>query len=547
MDAALLLLLRLRFYGALRRMGRKLGTARGLLLTLVGVAFLSIMILPSLFTKMPAEMAAVQAAGFRRFGPLGFLLYCIMILLFSPGDKAFAFSPAEVSFLFPGPFGRKSLLAYKVGGNLILTCFGGLFFLWAFRQFWTNPIAGYIGTVMAFSFLQLFQVGVTVAGQAIGAKAATRRRQLAVVIILAIMALVALSLGIKSLSEINLETLRNLENRPWVIALKAPFRPMVYTITAPRFWPDVPLWGSVSLLINAGLFFAILSLDAQYLEAAAAGSERFYAKLERMRKGGPSVSSRRKNQVWKEMPSLPYLDGIGPIFWRQLTTAVRDYARAVVPFAVSTLIAGFGIYLAVFVGNNDEARQGAVAGMGATIMGLSFALSMILTFDFRGDFERMEGLKTLPLRPSRIVLGQLATPWILLTGGQFFGLALLMGGAKIVLTPLWVAALFLPFVNLLMLEIDNLIFLLFPSRPAVHTPGDVQVMGKIMVMMMFKFLVLGVSLGLAALVAVGSYFLIGMIGALVVGWIILALAVVGFLPLMAMAFERFDVASETPA
>ena len=76
------------------------------------------MIIPSLLAPMPPKIAATQIEGFRRFGPLFFVAYCLLILLFSPGDKAFAFTPAEVSFLFPGPFSRRSLLAYKIGGNL---------------------------------------------------------------------------------------------------------------------------------------------------------------------------------------------------------------------------------------------------------------------------------------------------------------------------------------------------------------------------------------------------------------------------------------------
>lgn len=528
-------------------MGRKLGTTRGLVLTLVGISFLVAMILPSLFTKMPAEAAAMQIAGFRRFGPFFFVLYCLLILLFSPGDKAFAFTPAEVSFLFPGPFGRRSLLAYKVGGNIALTCLGGFFFLWAFRQFWTNPIAGYVGVVMGFTFLQLFQVGVTVAGQAIGAKAATRRRQLALLLILMLGGLIAFSVGVKSLREVNLETLNNLETRPWVTAIKSPFQPIIKTVTAPRFWPDVPLWGSIALAINAAVFLAILSLDAQYLEAAAAGSERFYAKLERMRKGGSSVTSTRKNQVWKELPALPWLDGIGPILWRQLSTAVRDYARAVVPFAISALLAGVGLYVANFSGNQEGSGEGAVLGFGFAIMALSLALSPLLTFDFRGDFERMEGLKTLPIRPSRMVLGQLSTPWLLLTTGQLFGLGILTLGTRLFPLAIGVAIAFVPLVNFLMLEIDNLVFLLFPTRPVVHTPGDVQVMGRMMVMMMAKMLILALSAGLAALLGFATYFLAGMIGALIVSWAILAGAVLTFLPLLSMAFKRFDVASETPA
>jgi len=40
-------------------------------------------------------------------------------------------------------------------------------------------------------------------------------------------------------------------------------------------------------------------------------------------------------------------------------------------------------------------------------------LPRMLLFDFRGDLEHLEQLKSLPLRPSAIVLGQLLTPTVL--------------------------------------------------------------------------------------------------------------------------------------
>jgi hypothetical protein len=542
MDSALILLLRLRLLGALRRMGKKLGTARGLLLTLFGLAIFGSMIVSSMFTRMPPEMMAAQISGFRRFGPFFFVLYCLLILLLSPGDKAFAFSPAEVSFLFPGPFGRRSLLAYKIGGNLALVAVGGFFFLWAFRQYWTNPIAGYVGLVLGFAFLQLFQVGVTIAGQAIGAKASTRRRQLALILIGAIVAMLVFSLGAKAIREMDLATLKRLETAPWVTAIKSLFQPFIYTISARRIWPDLFLWGSIALAIDAAVIAAILGLDAQYLEGAATSSERFYAKLERMRSGAPSATSKRKNQVWKSIPDLPWLGGIGPILWRQLTTANRDYARAIAPFGIGALLAGIGIFLVKSSGGHGDGLPMVVGGM---IMATGLWISPVLTFDFRGDYERMEGLKTLPLSASKVALGQIAAPWVLLTAGQCFGLAILAIGTWPVSPSFWLYLVFAPMVNLVLLEIDNLSFLLFPSKQVTHTPGDVQFMGRLMVMMMAKMGILAVAGGLAALCGFLAYLVGGITAAMIVAWFVWACASVGFVPLIALAFRRFDVASDT--
>ncbi len=549
MDAALILLLRLRFRGALRKLWRKVSTAKGLLMTVAGLAFFAIMIVPSLLTtsSMPPEFAERQIAGFLRFGPFFFLAYCLLILILSPGDKAFAFTPAEVSFLFPGPFGRRSLLAYKIGGNLALTTLGGGFMLFAFRGYCRTWFAGYVGLVLAFGFLQLFQIGVTVAGQAIGAAASTWRRALGLGLVVAIALAAALTLGVRSLANLDLASIMALEHAPFVRALRAPFVPFVRAIAAPRVWPDLLMWAAAGLAIDAALFAAILGLDAQYLEAAAAGSERFYARLERMRQGGTLVTWSRKGKVWKSvLPTLPWWGGIGPIAWRQLTTAGRDWLRALVPVLASLGIAGMGVFLANSSGENGDRGEVAPA-MGGVIVGLSLALTLLLTFDFRGDFDRMEGLKSLPIRPSRLVLGQLAAPWMLLTGSQVAGLVFLAIGAGPVPPWYWAYAAFAPLVNLLLLEIDNLIFLHFPSRPMVHTPGDIAALGRMTFMMLAKVLVGGLAIGLATLVGFAAWWFAGSIAAVAAAWVVMAATTALFVALLVMAFDGFDVASETPA
>src|SRR3954470_15401354 len=92
-DPALWLLLRLRFRGWLRRLGRSLGTVKGALLTALGLLLfapqlLAVVAMPHL-PGGPGHLAAV-----RRFGTLGLLAYCVLTLLLSSGERALYFSPA---------------------------------------------------------------------------------------------------------------------------------------------------------------------------------------------------------------------------------------------------------------------------------------------------------------------------------------------------------------------------------------------------------------------------------------------------------------------
>ena len=492
----------------------------------------------------PRGMQITAVEGFRRFGPIFFLGYCLAILLFSPGEKAFAFSPAEVSFLFPAPFSRRKLLAYKICGNLGLTSLSAIFLTFAFRQNIRIWIVGYLGLVLAFSFLQLFAMAVTLAGQAIGERASTRRRQLALALIAAIIGGMALSAEWEALRHLDLKTFQRLETAPAVRAALAPFRPFVMAISAGRIWPDFASWAAVGLAINAFMFTAILALDAQYLEAAAATSERFYARLERKSKGGPSLAGMGRKRDWKAPLSLPWWGGVGPILWRQITAAGRDTGRVLLVPILSLGIAGCGIFLHYQQARAGDADPAASMIFAGAIVAMGVLISPMLNFDFRGDYEQMEGLKTLPIPASRLALGQLATPTVLLTFSQLVALLVLASGTWPVLPAFWAIGAFALPLNLLLLAIENLMFLWFPAKPVAHTPGDFQAMGRIMLLMMAKLLVLGLASALAAALGFLGYLVGGWIASAALVWLVLILLAIAFLPLIAAAFRGFDVASD---
>ena len=116
MDGALWLLLRLRLAGVLRRWGRSLRTMKGLLLALVG----SLLYLPMLLTTVfaPRVQLAAQLATIRRYGVLGLFGFCVLNLILASDERAVYFAPAEIEFLFSGPFRRRQLLLYKMVSGL---------------------------------------------------------------------------------------------------------------------------------------------------------------------------------------------------------------------------------------------------------------------------------------------------------------------------------------------------------------------------------------------------------------------------------------------
>jgi hypothetical protein len=191
--------------------------------------------------------------------------------------------------------------------------------------------------------------------------------------------------------------------------------------------------------------------------------------------------------------------------------------------------------------------------LATTLLVMTLAvLTPLLTFDFRGDIDRMDVLKALPIAPARLALGQLLAPVLLLSVVQVVvvgAVQLLWGGVEILL--LLVAVYALPF-NFLSLGVENLLFLWFPARQHPAAPGDFQMMGRQTLMMLIKFAALGVVLGPAAAVTLVVYHLAPLAGldpavpALLAGWLVLAGLSAGLLPLLAHAFRAFDVSRDTP-
>ncbi len=544
--ASLFLLQRMRLFAWFRRIGRKMASPKGLLLTLFGSLFFVFQF--SIYFLNPGGARSPQAVEMtRRIGPVFLLAYCLLTLLFSPGDKAFAFTPAEISFLFTAPYTRRQLLLYKIGGNVGLVCISSLFFTIIMRSNSPNWLSGYFGLALTFVFLQLFAITVTLAGSAIGAAASSLRRKLALGLIVAMIGGVLFSTGLKTVRDFDIEKIKDLEFAPFVQVVLAPFRPFSRAITSQTAF-ELIKWGSASLAINLGLIAIILALDAQYLESVATSSERLYARIERMRKGGPMLPSERKSgKPRKGLPDFPWWGGIGPIFWRQLSTATRDYLRVVVSVLVFAAFAGLGIFLTNLNPNGPIQEANAVAPtLAGIILAFSLLFSPLYAFDFRGDYDRMEGLKSLPISAERLAIGQIAAPLVLVTGPQVLGMLVLAIGTWPVNPFFWAFPAFALPLNALLLEVENLMFLWFPSRPMAHTPGDIQAMGRAMLLMLAKILTVLFAAGIAALCGLLVYFPAGWPGAMITSWCVTMGFVVLLLPFIAEAFRKFDVASDTP-
>ncbi len=550
MNRALWLLMKLRLRGWGRRMARGVQTVRGAILT----AFFGLMMLMWLGSLLVNAVIAQRVPGttaspehVERFAPLVLLLYCVAVLASSGNQSPLQFTLPEVQFLFSGPFSRRQVLTYKLLSQFLLTLPVSLFLSLAVRNIAGMYVAGLVAAVLVFSFLQLYATAVAMIASTLDEWVYSRARRIVFyAILVAIIAAAIFGWRASGAADNSIETLKRIEQSDIVQYGLLPLRWFARTLTSTSFDEHFLINAGLSLGVNLVLLALVYGLDAQYLEAAAASAERRYARIEKLRRGGlASLATAKPGNVRYRIPNPPWLGGAGPIFWRQLISAFRS-RRVLGLLIFVTLMSSIGPIVATLSNQKsmDEALPYTVAGMG---LFMSIMLSHTLAFDFRSDVDRMEVLKSLPIPAWRIVVGQLLTPVICISLYQIVLLTLVyvtMGRVGLILG----FALFLSWpINLLLTGIDNLMFLLFPTRMAPQNPGDFSNAGRQMLLLLGKGLGVMIGIGLPGTFGGITYLITNSVALALVAALVPALAICALpIPLTTLAFIRYDVARDTP-
>jgi len=248
------------------------------------------------------------------------------------------------------------------------------------------------------------------------------------------------------------------------------------------------------------------------------------------------------SQPKMHLPALPWLGGAGPIVRRQLIGAVRT-ARGLL---LLLLVMAFPMGIMLFT--SRQQHHATVGSLSGFLLFVTFFFTQMVAFDFRGDLDHMESLKSLPLRSAAVAAGQLVVPTLIMTGVHLVVLgvaaAMVEGAAAVLLA---VAVFSAPF-NFLLIGVENLLFLLFPTRMQPTTPGDLQHIGRLMVLLAAKMLVLLGCCGVAAALGAIAYLVGGgsWIAALSVSWLVVAIGCAALVPCVAAAYRKFDVSVDTP-
>jgi Putative ABC exporter len=530
-----------------RRMFRGAKSVRGALLLVFTLGFLALMIGPSLaVASMRGRPGSPVMTGW--VDPYLSLMLFGLSLIFvftAAGERALYFTPSEVDFLFPAPFHRRELLLYKLGNTMLGVLFMALVFSASFLIHLPSWMSAFVGIFLTLTFVQFLAMASSFIAQIVAEHAFTARRRL---LLLCIGVLVAAGLmqvlfqtPVQNVAEIALRFRSSWTGR----ILLAPFEVFSHAILAPQWFPDLLSWSAGAAAIDLGLLALILKLDADYLESAAAISQKIYDRLQRMKQGGGFTLPASKTAARIQVRPFPWLGGCGPQAWRQLLLALRKSKYALILVAAL----GVGLLIVALMGPRQDTGVPILPAMGIGLLSyFTFLLTLQVPWAFRGDIDHMDCLKSLPIAPLPLAIGELAGGVLLMAGIQFLLLLVLaLTQGSVVMTLVGFA--FLVLFDVLMLALSNTLFLIYPVRMAQSSSADFQFVGRFMLFSVLQILILIPFVAIPALIGALAYVLTGYSLPVfaATSWLVLAAELPPVLFALAWRFDRFDPSLHTPA
>ena len=539
MDAALSRLLLLRLRGGVRYRLSQFATLRGVAFLLVLAAIVSLVVgvgvsIPSdELSRIPLQDPNNLREHISNYMPLGLFAACLFTVFAATGP-ALHFSQNEINFLFAGPFSRRSLVIYKCCAYFVGAILSAGIFALLIPPRASTGLAAFTGSLLTLLFIQLSSAAFSMFGHAFESSRLMRARQPAILLLLTVVS--ATIVYVMATTDKNILDLLSGFRHSWLgTILVAPFAVFAELFLAQKIFPDLVAWAVPAITINAALVLVIIALDGRTTDRSLSESRRLSTRWARMKQGASFWASDKT--TGRSVRRSPVLGGLGPIVWRQTMNAVRNSGRVVLVFLVIAMFTG-----PILASAGTTLKIGVIVGL--LYVFIAFILPRSLLCDFRGEFGSMEPYKTLPIAPWRICAGQLVVPVLLASAIElvmiFSTLLFFEGAAQVVLIALM--AFTVPS-NLLLYGVENLVFLLFPTRLLPVGRVDFEFLGRTLVDFILKTIIIVTAVvaagaaGFAALDATGQSYL----WFAITSWLVLT--VIGSLtvPLLGIAFRRFKV------
>jgi Putative ABC exporter len=523
------------------------------------------------FFLRPTSGAGVTSAFLGQATEVLVTMFVVLMLMspwvFGGSTQVLAFLPAEVAWLFPAPFSRRTLLTYKLLRAQVAVLLNALIWVFILRRGGTE-IPGVLRAVAiwtVFTTLLVHRLGaalVRVSWRDHGA-AGLRRHRGSIALAILVVGLVAITLAGARAELVAAHGAREFVTALASVLDRAPARYALYPfrlIVAPVFAHTTGAWAVAigpALLVAALHVVWVLRTDTAFEEAAAEASVVRARRVEalRARRGAAIAESPNRTGARRTLPLAPVGHPAVAVLWKNTLGLMRGrvLAHLVPPFAIG--IAG-GLS-AGGTGRWDPARLVGICAM-ALAGGLFIMGGRLLRSDLRHDMLNLPMLKSLPIRGRALVLAEvssttlpLAAVQIVLIGIAF--LALRVSKTSLGAADLRVAALVAsPFVvlavNGAMMTLQNGIAVLFPGwiRLGAAAVGGVEALGQSLLTTVATLIALAMGLVLPAAAGAGVYlalpsrFAVATAAAGIVGAVILAAESYAMIAWFGRVFERTE-------
>jgi ABC-2 type transport system permease protein len=507
---------------------------------------------------------------FESLGALALLVIVFTAWIIPHRRAALAFTEAEVAFLFPAPISRRGLIHFKLLRSQAAILFTTFFLTLVSNRLGGNPWTHALSWWLILSTLNLHFLGASFARTMLLDRGITNwQRRLGVLVLAAVFIVVTGMWARRTLPALDVTQVGSLDAvADYARALLAsgplpyllyPFRLLVRPYLAPGAMAFA--LAMVPALVLMLLHYVwVVRANVAFEEASVEASQKLAEKIAAVRAG--KWQGTGKNQKGKRAPFRLAPEGspVVALFWKNLLSAGQAFT-----FRVWITIAA--IVLGAMVGLGRSSVGASVVPVLGMFAGMLLVWSVllgpqVLRQDLRQDLALVDMLKLYPMRGWQIALGELLAPAVILTCIQWmllvFGIALL-SQAHIADGPLLPAialgaAITLPMLNVISLQIPNAAVLLFPAwfQTGKDGPHGIEATGQRLIFMLGQLLVLAVALAPAAGVFVAVFFIIkfalGPVLAVplasLAAAIILALEAAAGVLLLGWLFNRFDVAAE---
>jgi hypothetical protein len=537
---ALLLLIRKQLRGFLRRQFTG-GSTKRTVFTILGIGafilWLGSIGLSAAFQKgkAPEEISA--------FLPLYLTGFALLPIIFGNDDRAIAFTPAEIDFLFPGPFSRRDLVLYKMLKLVLSSIFGGVILSIWLKRFSSSFGTCIVAAAMYLVFLNLLTTAVALVRDTMQERAFTLLRRALTVLLIG--GIAGIMYYVNSTGAPTVESMHRLADSIPGLIITAPARAFTHVFN-PRSPAEFVIYTATCLAMIMGAAGLVLVFDKGYMEAALNASQRRQLRMARFTRGVSIPTDKPARPV--SLPSLARLGPPGAIVKKQLITAIRASRGWIIAFIMA---AAYGYFVSHLMGKTNHIQgansPAAFAGLIPALAIMLMMLPQLLRFDFRSDLDHLDYLKSLPMSATAVAIAEIAVPSFILS---LLGW-LITGGiaAFMSLTPqtLAMTALAVPPIAILIMGLENLVFLLVPTRLYAPGQGAMTFSGRRVAMTIARFglLVGGGSLitgaGFAAWALTHS-----LAGTYIACWLTLCLISLIIIKLIAWAFAKFDVSLDTP-